>query len=447
MGGYGLTPVESEPPRRRRPLAVAAVSITVVAILIAGVAAVAAITGPATNTPGDAVTGLLTAAGNGDVLGVLDHIDPPERDAVSGFITDGTGELQRLGVLSGSLDLHHLAGVTATYDNLQTTATDLRAGLSAVRVTGTVHSHVDPAQLPVGSFVKQHAGSALTNAGVKDATTPLNVPFAVVTIRRGGTWYVSLGYTIAEAARAAAKAPMPDPQAAVPAVGASSATQAVDEFLRALAAVDVKRLIELTPPDEMGALHEYAPLFLPSVTAALSHAGAFSITITSLDLASTPHNGGELVTIKSVGLRATFGQTTIELAPGAKCPTVTGPSVPDLSALCGGSTSSTAVPPALSGVMNDLSGLHPEVGIVAVEEHGSWYVSPVRTVLDDTESVLHAVPSDFLTKLVGAFNPAAILGATSRMRSAAAIASGSGTLCISGAGVQQATCPTAASGG
>ncbi|HXZ61506.1 MAG TPA: hypothetical protein VEG62_02105, partial [Acidimicrobiales bacterium] len=65
-------------PARRHPAAIIGVTIAVVLVLVAGVVGVAALTGPAGNTPEDAVRGLLTAAGNGDVLGALDHIDPAE---------------------------------------------------------------------------------------------------------------------------------------------------------------------------------------------------------------------------------------------------------------------------------------------------------------------------------------------------------------------------------
>jgi hypothetical protein len=399
------------PSPRRRPVGIIAVTIAVVAVLISGVAAVVALTAPDTNTPGSAVTGLLTAAGNGDALGLLDHIDPAERDALTGFVTNGTGDLERLGLLPNTTDLHHIGGLSASFDNVQTTTTDLRPGLTAVRITGgTVHSRLDPSQLPLGPFIRQHAGSALAKVGVKDVTVPLHLTATIVTIRRGGTWYVSLGYTAAEAARVAAKQAMPNPQDAVPAVGAASPKAAVDDFVHALAGLDVRRLVELTPPDEMAALHDYAPLFLPSVTAAIGRAPHVSITITALDLTSTPHAGGELVTIGRIGLHASIGQVTIDLAPGSRCPTVTGASSLNLSGLCGTNGAGASVPPGISGALKSLSNIRAEAGIVTVERNGAWFVSPTRTVLDDLESVLHALPSNFLDQLKNAFNPAAILG-------------------------------------
>ena len=53
----------------------------------------------------------------------------------------------------------------------------------------------------------------------------------------------------------------------MPAVGADSPEEAVDEMISAIERVDVERMIELTPPDEMGVLHDYAPLFLDELRA------------------------------------------------------------------------------------------------------------------------------------------------------------------------------------
>jgi hypothetical protein len=395
--------------RRRRPLGVVAVTIAVVLALVGGVAAVAALTGPASNTPEDAVRGLFTAAGNGDVLGVLDHVDPAERDALSPFITHANADLVRLGVLAPGTDLHHIGGISATF-TIAATHTDLRPGIAAVQISsGTVHTHFDASQLPLGPFVRQHAASALDKLGVKDTDTPLHITAPIVTIDRGGTWYVSIGYTIAEEARRSANLPPPDPSASVPAVGAPSAEAAVSDFINALAAVNVERMIELTPPDEMGALHDYAPLFLPKVNDALSHTKPFSITVTSLSLASASHGDGELVTIKSIGVRATFNGTTIEFTPGSKCPTVTGDASVDLSAFCHPGTN-PQLSPGVNSVLGSLNGVKADVGFIAVEVNGAWYVSPTRTVLDDVQAVLDVVPSDFLTKLVGVVDPSSILG-------------------------------------
>jgi hypothetical protein len=406
------------PPVRRRASGVVAIAVAVVVLLVAGVSAVTALTGQNSNTPEDAVRGLLTAAGNGDVLGLLGHLDPGERDAISGFLTGGTADLKRLGILSSSTDLHHISGVGVTFDNLTTTTTDLRPGLAAVKITsGTVRSHVDPSKLPLGPVILDHARAAIDRARPTDRTAPFHLSVPIVTVRRDGTWYVSLGYTAAEALRAKSGAPLPAPQDAVPAVGADSPTAAVDAFIRAIAAFDARRVIELTPPDEAGALHDYAPLFLPNVDHALAKAHLPSVTVTDLQLSAAAHPGGQLVKVTRLGVRATLGQTTYELAPGTKCITVTPPPDNDFPGECGAHNAMSGLFGSASGVGSDafapfksLAHLRVDAGIVVVERDGRWFVSVLRTGLDDLGAVLHAITPEIVQSISSAFSPAGLLG-------------------------------------
>ena len=407
-----LTPTAASAPRHTAGFV--ATTIAVVILLIVGGGAVVAMSGQQSNTPEGAVRGLLDAAGNGDALGVLDHLDPPERDPLAGFLTSGADDLKRLGIASPALQLGHIAGVNLTFAGITTATSDLRPGLAAVKVTGgTVHRVVNPTQLPLGPFTHDVAGKALAAAKPSDRTDPVHSDTAIVTIRRGDTWYVSLGYTIAEAARAAAKAPMPTASQSIPAVGADSATGAVDAFLRAAAALDVNRLIELTPPDETGALHDYAALFLPKATDAIakmrSGPSPVTVEVSDLELSSKSHAGGELVKITRLGLRVTVGGSTIDLAPGSRCFTVTGTmrTFPDL---CGAPNASAAAAAALTGPFKALTGIRPEVGIMAVKVGNHWFVSPLRTVLDDAEATLHALTPDAMQSLKTLFNPASLFG-------------------------------------
>ena len=407
-----LTPTAPPP---RRSAGFVATTIAVVVLLVAGAGAVVAMSGQQTNTPDAAVRGLLDAAGNGDALGILDHLDPPERDPLASFLTSGTADLERLGIVSPGLQLGHVPGVNLSFTGLTTTTSDLRPGLAAVKITGgTVHTRVVPAQLPLGPFTHDVAGKALAAAKPTDRTEPVHSDMAIVTIRRAGIWHVSIGYTLAEAARTSTKAAMPSLSESVPAVGAGSATGAVDAFLRAAAALDVRRLIELTPPDEMAALHDYAPLFLPKATDAIakmrSGPNPVTVTITDLSLSSAGHPGGELVKVTRLGLRATSGASTVELTPGSRCITVTGPAG-SFPVTCGSpGSASTAAAAALNGPLKALTAIRPDVGIVTVERGGKWFVSPIRTLLDDAAATLHALTPGAMQSLKTMFSPASLFG-------------------------------------
>jgi len=427
---YAAVPPPTVEASPRRSAGLVATTIVVVTLLVAGVASAMTLSGQRTNTPDQAVRALLTAAGNGDALGVLDHLDPAERDPLTNFFTNGTADLKRLGILSPAMDLGHIQGAAFTITDLTTDTTPLRPGISAVKLTGgSVHSRIDPATLPIGPFIHDVVGRGLASAKPSEHTQPLRSDTAIATIRRDGTWYVSIGYTAAEAARTAVKAAPPNAADAIPAIGADSATGAVDAFLHAAAGLDLRRIIELTPPDEMGALHDYAPLFLPKATDAVtklqSGPDAVTVTITDLSLTGQTHPGGELVKIGRIGLHVASRGTTIDLAPGAKCITVTGTALASFPGVCGAGGAPMAPPASvLTGPLKALAAIHPETGVVVVKRDGKWFVSPTRTLLDNTEAVLHALSPEALQSLKSLFNPAALFGLAGNGTSGFSITSG-----------------------
>lgn len=385
-------------------------ALIVVALLVAGVTASFTLArggSQGAGNPDTAVRNLLAAAQNSDILGVLDTLVPAERDALKSGITETTSQLQRLGVLNSNTDLSNLGGVHITFSNVTTSTTNLRSDLAAVSFTGgTVTSQVDPSQVPLGSFTRSVAGSALSRAKRATTTSPLNSGKAVImTEQVGGNWYVSLGYTIAENARRSGASATPGPGLpgqAVPATGSGSPQEAVKSFLQSLANLDLQGIIEDTPPIEFAALHDYASLFLPAAEDALAKVKPkLSISITNLSLVSQPlSDGSELVTITNIGLHVTYAQTTVDYANG--CVTISDGSDPshngsfclkDLSSLAQGAVGQ--LPPALQKVVQDLRNLHATEGLVAVQENGGWYLDPVRTTFTDIDNLLAAItPAD-----------------------------------------------------
>jgi hypothetical protein len=435
-----LTELSASSPPRRHPRLRVMIAAGLATVLAGGGVAFAALNGGTTNRPEDAVRGLLTAASNGDLLGVLDHLDPAETSALVGPLRNSTTELERLGVLSDGADLSRVGGVKASF-TITTSTENLRPDLVAVTITGgSVHGRVDPAQLPIGSMLREIAGAALTKAKPVEASRQLDSAHLppLLTVERntssGRQWFVSIGYTIADNARRSANLPMPAVSASIPAKGADQPTQAVDEFLRAAAAFDIRRLVELTPPQEMAALHDYAPLFLNQATTALDEPGAErpTVKVNDLRLSAAVHGSTALVTVDSLDVSGTSGTSHFAYRTGDKCVTVTGvdPSSTGISrnqisvaapgagslGICGdGPTTSSdtggdplaPVPTLFGGGLDIFAGVHPTLGI-AVEKasDGKWYVSPVRTVLDDAVAVLHALPADGVQKIYKSFTTA-----------------------------------------
>jgi hypothetical protein len=100
-------------------------------------------------------------------------------------------------VLSADADLADLTGLSAQYQGFTISTDQLAPGVAAVTVTGgTTTGSVDPSQLPLASYFKDLLGVAL-NGKPHTETSPASAPMVLGTEEVGGSWYVSLGYSIA----------------------------------------------------------------------------------------------------------------------------------------------------------------------------------------------------------------------------------------------------------
>ena len=389
----------SAPPKRR--LARAALLGVPIALVGAGVATSLSLAGGGTTsatTPDGAVRALLDSAQHGDLLGVLGTLEPSERAALEDGISRTTGQLQRLQVLSADTDLSDISGLQLGFSGIKTSTSYLTPQRAAVTITsGTATSHVDPARLPLGPFTRSVAGPALAHAKPTSSSSGVSTgKNVIVTVQENGSWYVSLGYTVAEDLARNAGQSAPPAGASVPAVGSATPDDAIRSVVQSAAALDVAGVIKVTPPGELAALHDYAPLFLSNADRALRTVRSkLSITVTRLDLADVPDGtGAELVTITGLAFRATYEQYTVSF--DGSCITVTDardPSNDQQFCRSGSGLDSvlSSLPAPLQPLISDLKGIHPKEGLVAVEENGQWYFDPVRTVFTDVDNLLGAL--------------------------------------------------------
>lgn len=386
---------------RRRGLGRAvhvAVLVGVLAVAGGAVFAVRSLTGTEAGgaTPESAARQFFDAVANEDALGVLESLLPSERDLFKGPLVDITKELGRLRVLSTDLDLSKISGLDLSLENLRFSSSSVTEGLSVVRIeAGIARSRVTPKDLPLGSFVRDVIGPDLEQAPPPDTENLAGDETAVATVRDGDRWYVSLWYSLGETAREDAGAPPPALGRGIAPNGAASPEDAVDDFIRALARLDVRRLIELLPPDEARALRDYAPLFLEGAESAAAEARKqFRATITTLDLSSRRGDDDEaLVKIDQIRFSAEAADGSAGVSYDGKCVRFSGEIfVPLLPAgvLCQGDRPPFAVP--------EIPTRDADLHIVAVERGGSWYVSPLRTFLDGLVGTLRALePKDLET--------------------------------------------------
>jgi hypothetical protein len=400
-----------EPPKRK-PFAYLAVVIGLIS-LAGGAVFFARSVGTTTGagTPEAAVQRMFDSLSNEDILGVLESLHPAERAALSSRFQIMSKELGRLKILSSDLDLGDVRGIDLEFNGLTYRTATLDDGIAAVVVTaGRATYRIEPGDSPLGEFVRgfmtRSGNRVLTGSDDIGSEQPV-----FVAVRTDGKWYVSIGYSIAEQARRDAGLQPPAFGAGVPARGASTPEAAVEQFLRAVARLDVRRVIELLPAGEAGALHDYAPLFLPEAEKAAARARKqFSFTFRTLDLAADTSGDESLVRVDKLAFGVSIPGLGISADYDGKCFRAEG--IEDFlgsnpGPICGKGLS------GLSGLPNIPT---PKLGIVAVNEGGSWYVSPIGTWFDAMNAIFKALkPSDLETfkqifGVFAGFDPSAVGG-------------------------------------
>lgn len=393
--GIGYLPVAEAPTERRRPgrSRITLLAVGIALLLGGGVFAATQIgRGSGADTPAGAVDRLFDALNDEDFLGVLESLAAGERDALVGPTQNMVAELKRLEVLSGAANLRAFKGIDLRFSGLRYETTQLTGTLAAVKITrGKAEVTLDPGRLPLGAYIRETFADDLAEA--EPTTDSDGVPdgdSSIVTVKEGGEWRVSLWYSVAESARLEAGLPLPDPAERLVARGAASPEAAVDEFVRAGARFDVKRLFELLPPDEARALHDYAPLFLGDVISDLAGTKR-NVTVTIRSLKSTvERNGGQaLVKLTNVAFDLTSRDPafTVKVADG--CVEIRNNRTREVKRECGDAVDGWSEAAEFFGVPAPRLSLgQPDLGFVVVEREGQWYVSPTRTFLEGFNAIL-----------------------------------------------------------
>jgi hypothetical protein len=393
----------SRSPARTLGLLVASVAVVAGAVF----AAVNIASGDA-NAPTDPVRAMFEAAERGDALGMLEQLEPGEREALREPLVDLVDELNRLGILEDA-SLSELTGYELDVRDLELTAAEVRDGVQAVRIAGGTGAYtVDPSRLPLGPFTLGLIGEPPeeTTSGETDLRSE-GPDEEVVVVRRGDRWYVSLGYSMAESARRESGVTWEDLGPGVEPEGADSPEDAVRALLTAATELDPRRAIELLPPGEMGALQDYAGLFLDGAEFGARMArGSASISMPTLELEADTDGSRALVTITEIELDGEIDGSSFSYRDG--CLEASGPEGEALR-VCGdegpqalleqyygmgfGEGFDVPEPPAFSFLDKSV-----ELGFVTTRVDGKWYVSPTRTLLDNLVAALRVVEPDDLEK-------------------------------------------------
>jgi hypothetical protein len=271
----------ADAPNRRRRVAGIGATIAVIAggVGISTLAFQGAGNPGGADSPEEAVQAFAEALEREDVLGMIDVALPEEVTALRAVLEDATSQVERLGILDDSFSLAAVDGIDVVVAGLTLTTENLDTDLAVVTATaGTVDASFDPALFPLGSIVREVVGDDLVASQSSRPLSGTDPSVMMATVARDGRWYVSLGFTVAEYARLAARAEFPPP-VAIDRVGLESPEAAAQTFYERLAALDLDGAIAMMAPGEGDALLRYSPLFLPDATEAIERARAEGLTV------------------------------------------------------------------------------------------------------------------------------------------------------------------------
>jgi len=430
-------------PRGRIAVRVAAVAL---ALGLAGGGAALAINAGSSSggadTPEAAVQQLLDSLSNEDILGAAELVDPSERATLVDSGVSISEQLVRLEVLSPDLDLNALSGVDLRFDNIKLRAVPVRADVTQVFIDGgSSRASVDVSKLPLGKLITDRAPADWLTFS-DSVGSPIGSTFPIAVVKRSGHWYVSLWYSVAENARIAAGEPMPSVADRPVPIGADSPEAAVERLIREGLRLDPRTVIGMLDPEEMAALYDYSPLFLPQAEAAANDVlqtaadNGLEWSLDSISLSSTPD--GDLASVRLDGFDARLtgpdanGHAVLadgKFAVDATVTTtdymgdpitttygihdgciVTESDNPDMGPSfnsCDGSNGPAFLGGGIFG--GGILGLPEQVitsanttdfGVVAHKVDGKWFVSPIRTITTAAITGLESLNPDDLATVV-----------------------------------------------
>lgn len=396
-------------------------------LLLGGVAFAATQLGSDPGTPEGAVAELFDALADEDLLGVLAALEPGERDTLSQPMKELFDELERLEIVDDSFELTGISGIDLEFDDLTFRSEPVIDGLARVYLTGGTASYdIDSSELPIGDFLAETLDRfGVDYEGYRDSDSEAiseGDDDTFLAVRdTGDGWRVSIGYTAAEAARISMGKPVP--AVGLTPVGADSPEAAVDGFLHAAAALDIRDLVARLSPHEMGALQHYWPVLVEPGSIPDADELGVQITLSDLEYRSRTDGNRAQVFIDSFGIDVvaddgTEGGATI--ADG--CITLRGEAAEvvqeeldapdgtlckdDLEALFEEAMAESGDLGFDFGdfdlMLPDAGGEVPSIGITTTKVDGQWYVAPIRTYADVGIELLRLVEREHIESVLDA---------------------------------------------
>ncbi|RZQ63720.1 flagellar basal body protein FliL [Amycolatopsis suaedae] len=410
----GAYPVQQpEPPRRSRKGLVIGLVVALVVLLGGGGTWFAlSQSGGGADTPREAAMNLATSIGNGDVVGMLSTLAPAEAALFTDPVEEAVAELKRLQILQPNADPKALSGVQIKTENLtfdDAAAQQVNDHLTITKLTGgTITINADLTKVP---FAKDFLDATMRGRQEQNQTETIDIaehvretgePIRIATVQVDGSWYPSMLYTIADYGLLEEKKPWP--AQGIPANGAASSNDAVKELAQAVLDADIRRVIELLPPDEMAVLHDVGPAILEEAGRAEPIGGK----ILDLTTTSSSVSGGTRATLASLEVESPDGDR-FSIRKDGDCYSATAQGrtericADQLPALFEQNAGRRGIlPPEVVQVVQSLAtGVFKQgIGVITTEVEGKHYVSPIRSLTEQGMTVLRSLKPEDIKALM-----------------------------------------------
>jgi hypothetical protein len=404
-GQYGPPGYPPQPQKKSRKGLIIGAIVAVIAIAAGSVVTVWALNRSDVKagapSPTAAAEALVSAINKGDLAGFLASLSPAEASIMVDLNKDMTGELKRLDVYKKDADPNQLHGAEIKTEDLKYDEAGAEKVNDHLTITKLIGGRLildsDVTKLPLterfleAAFPRgMDAKPSHEEIDIAKETKNGKQPIRIATVKVDDQWYPSLFYTIADYALADAHKSWPSQGVANK--GAGSPTDAVKELAQAAADANLERVIELLPPDEMGALHDAGPVVLDMAGKPKPQ----GIRITKFDADVQDVTGGKKVVVKELEAEADGGHH-LKLRRDGDCYSYQADEESDkfcadeVAKLLSGKNLSNE---ATAALVHLASGLLKNTGIVSTNVGGKWYVSPLRSFTDIEVTVLKSLTAD-----------------------------------------------------
>ena len=291
-------------------------------------------------TPEEATSAFVSAIEHEDLLGVIDVTLPEEVAELRSAVDSITTDAKRVDLLADSFDASGVKGVDLSVDDLTLQTEFLEGGLAKVTATGgTINATFDPQAFPFGDKVRAVLGDT-AHVDTASGTFGNGHPSAsLMTVERGGRWYVSLEYTLAEYVRQSAGWEVDGAVSRTP-VGFDSPDQAVTGFYDRLASLDLQGAIDMFAPGE-DAMAWLAQAWLAEAQAAIERGRLNGWTVGISGLSYETTGAGDHLTVRPIAFKI---EGTVPAGTGVDTSGSADPSLPTVVTAFDGS-GYTLVPP------------------------------------------------------------------------------------------------------